>query len=358
MLLSIVIPVFNEAETLGMMIGRLRKALGGLNWEVIFVSDGSTDNSLQIIRWAAQTDTRIKAISFSRNFGHQAAVTAGLDFANGDAVVVMDADLQDPPELLPRMVALFEQGYDIVSPKRMSRQGETFFKRYTAALFYRIMARLVDRRLEAEVGDFRLFSRRAVLALRSFRENHRFLRGLVSWLGLEEAILPFERQARAAGETKYPISKMLRFAWTAISSFSAFPLRLSVAAGAILSCAGFLYLLRVLYLALFTNILVPGWASLVILQCIFSGMILLALGVIGDYVARSYEESKGRPLYVVTNAVNIDGPGDEIARASVLLRPEPLHMPVIIPLLEERAGQLTTTCAGSDHYAEQHALRV
>ncbi len=328
MLVSLVIPVFNEAETLQSMLARLRTALTGLNWEVIFVDDGSTDGSLDIIRHAALADERVKAIGFSRNFGHQTAVTAGLDFAEGDAVVVMDADLQDPPELVPRMVELFEQGYDVVSPKRTVRNGETLFKRWTAALFYRAMARMVDRRLRADVGDFRLFSRRAVLAIRSFREQHRFMRGLVAWLGLKEAVLPFERSAREAGETKYSLLKMLRFAWTAVSSFSALPLRLSVAAGMLLSMAGFAYLLRTLYLAFWTHALVPGWASIVVLQCIFSGMILLALGVIGDYVARNYEESKGRPLYVLTSAINTRAPQNEIPRAAVVIRPEIDELPV------------------------------
>jgi glycosyltransferase involved in cell wall biosynthesis len=329
MLLSVVIPVFNEVETLGLMMPRLREALQELNWEVIFVNDGSTDGSLDLLHWTAITDHRVKVVSFSRNFGHQAAITAGLDFAEGDAVVVMDADLQDPPELLPRMVTLFEQGYDVVSPQRGAREGETLFKRWSAAVFYRVMARMADRRLAADVGDFRLFSRRAVLAIRSFREHHRFMRGLVAWLGLREAILPFERQTRAAGETKYPLLKMLRFAWTAISSFSVLPLRLSVAAGALLSCAGFGYLFYVLYLAFCTTRLVPGWASIVVLQCIFSGMILLALGVIGDYVARNYEQSKGRPLYVVTGALNLRVPQHGIAGASVLIGPEFVNAPVV-----------------------------
>src|SRR6266849_1595066 len=270
MLLSVVIPVFNEAQTLNLMIERLCGTLRELNWEVIFVDDGSTDASLDIIHLAGLIDPRVKVLSFSRNFGHQAAITAGLDFAQGGAVVVMDADLQDPPEILPRMVELFQQGYDVVSPKRAAREGETLFKRWTAALFYRIMARMADRRLTADVGDFRLFSRRAVVAIRSFREQHRFMRGLVAWLGLREAILPFERQPRASGETKYPLLKMIQFAWTAICSFSALPLRLSIVAGAILSCAGFVYLLRVFYMALWTNTLVPGLASVVVLQCIFS----------------------------------------------------------------------------------------
>jgi dolichol-phosphate mannosyltransferase len=329
MLLSVVIPVFNEADTLSMTITRVREALRRVNWEIIFVNDGSTDASLDIIRRAALLDPRIKAISFSRNFGHQAAVTAGLDFADGDAVAVMDGDLQDPPELLPRMLELLQQGYDVVSPKRVSREGETLFKRWTAALFYRALARIVNGKLSVDVGDFRLFSHRAVLAIRNFRERHRFMRGLVAWLGLKEAILPFERQPRAAGETKYSLCKMLQFAWTAVSSFSALPLRLSIAAGAILSCGGFLYLLRVLYQAMFTRELVHGWASIVTLQCIFSGMILLALGAIGDYVARIYEESKGRPLYVVADSLNCQIPHGEIRCASVLLIPEDRPIPAV-----------------------------
>lgn len=331
MLLSVVIPVFNEADTLGLIMPRLGEALRELNWEAIFVDDGSTDVSLEIIRKAALTDERIKAIRFSRNFGHQAAITGGLDFANGDAVVVIDADLQDPPELIPQMVELFHQGYDVVSPRRVSREGETLFKQWTAAVFYRVMTRMADQRLTADVGDFRLFSRRAVLAICSFRERHRFMRGLVAWLGLKEAVLPFERQARAGGETKYRLWKMLRFAWTAVSSFSALPLRLSIAAGALLSCTGFVYLARVLYLAFYTKALVPGWASIVVLQCIFSGMILLALGVIGDYVARNYEESKGRPLYVVDAVLNGLEPSHEIACASILALSKLAETNVITP---------------------------
>jgi glycosyltransferase involved in cell wall biosynthesis len=304
MFTSIVIPVFNEAESVPLLLARLHQALRDRDWEVIFVDDGSTDNTLNVIRLAAQSDTRIKALSFSRNFGHQAAITAGLDHAEGDAVIVMDADLQDPPELIPHMLELLERGYDIVSPQRTARYGETLFKRLTADIFYRAMARLADRRLVRDVGDFRGFSRRAVFAIRSFREQHRFMRGLVAWLGLREALLPYERDARAAGHTKYPFGKMVRFAWTALSSFSALPLRLSIGAGLAVSTAGFAYLLYVLYAAFFTNQLVPGWASIVVLQCLFSGMLLLALGVVGEYIARTYEESKKRPLYVVTAAVN------------------------------------------------------
>jgi dolichol-phosphate mannosyltransferase len=324
MLLSLVIPVLNEAETIPLMLSRLRKALQGIKWECIIVDDGSTDMTPRVLELAALEDQRIKLLRFSRNFGHQIAVTAGLDFADGDAVVVMDADLQDPPELLPQMLELFSQGYDIVSPQRISRESETRFKRWTAKLFYRTLSRMADQKLTPDVGDFRLFSRRAVLAIRALREQHRYMRGMAAWLGLKEAILPFERAPRAAGETKYPFLKMLRFAWTGVSSFSAFPLRISIAAGCILSCTGFLYLLRVVYMALWTNSLVPGWASVVALQCAFSGMILLALGAVGDYVARTYEETKGRPLYVVTDACNVALNRTTISRALILAEPCPL----------------------------------
>jgi dolichol-phosphate mannosyltransferase len=305
MLLSVVIPVLNEVQTLPLMLERLRKTLRNVTWEVIFVDDGSTDETYCALGREAVRDERVKVVRFSRNFGHQAAVTAGLDFANGDAVVVMDGDLQDPPELLPGMLDLFEQGYDIVSPQRSSRAGETIFKRWTAKIFYRILSHLADQPMTPDVGDFRLYSRRAVLAIRSLREQHRYMRGMVAWLGLKEVMLPFDREARTAGESNYPLLKMLRFGWTGVTSFSAFPLRISIAAGCVLSVAGFLYLLRVIYLALCTTSLVPGWASVVALQCIFSGMILLALGTIGDYVARNYEEAKERPLYVVTEVQNV-----------------------------------------------------
>ena len=330
MLLSIVIPVLNEAETLPALLRRLREALCTLHWEAIFVDDGSTDDTALILGREALHDPCINLIRFSRNFGHQAAVTAGLDFANGDAVVVMDADLQDPPELLPRMVELFEEGYDIVSPQRISRESETVFKQWSAKLFYRLVSHLADHRLTPEVSDFRLFSRRAVLAIRSLREQHRFMRGLAGWLGLKEALLPFDREARAGGKTKYSLLKMLRFAWTGISSFSAFPLRISISVGCLLSFIGFIYLLRVFYLAFFTTSLVPGWASVVALQCIFSGVILLALGAIGDYVARTYEETKNRPLYVVTEMLNVAvpaNPQETLKRAVILAQP---HSPRVV----------------------------
>jgi glycosyltransferase involved in cell wall biosynthesis len=321
MLLSVVLPALNEAEVLPVTLQTLRGVLEAMDcdWEILVVNDGSRDDTCGILRRAAESDRRIKAIHFSRTFGHQAAITAGIDFAAGDAVVVMDADLQDPPEILPQMLELYRQGYDVVSAQRVSRVGDSVLKRATASLFYWMMNRTVDSRLVREVGDFRLFSRKAVVALRGLREQHRFLRGMVAWLGMKEAILPFDRKQRVAGETKYPLRKMIRFAWTAVSSFSALPLRLSIAAGLALSGAGFLYLIFVLYSALILKDVVPGWASVVVLQCIFSGMTLLALGVIGDYVARIYEEAKGRPLYVVTDTLNIGHPPGDSARPEALL---------------------------------------
>jgi len=319
MQLSIVVPVLNEAQTIPLLLSSLHEALRNVTWEVIFVDDGSTDDTWSVLECSAFTDPHVKMLRFSRNFGHQAAVTAGLDFASGQAVVVMDADLQDPPELLPRMLNLYHEGYDIVSPQRISRDAETTFKKWTAKVFYRMLSRMSDQQLTPDVGDFRLFSRRAVLAIRSMREQHRYMRGMAAWLGLKEAVIPFERKKRAAGQTNYSLFKMLRFAWTGVSSFSAFPLRISVAAGCLLSCAGFLYLLYVVYLALWTKELVPGWASVVALQCAFSGMILLALGAIGDYVARTYEETKHRPLYVVSELCNVPPPEEPLSRVVLLV---------------------------------------
>lgn len=321
MLLSVVIPVLNEEQALPITLSRLRKVLHALRWEVIFVDDGSTDATPQLIEQFARDDSRVRLIRLSRNFGHQTAITAGLDFAEGDAVVVMDADLQDPPELLPRMIELCEQGYDLVSPQRVSRTSDTPFKRWSAAAYYRLLSRLADQKITPQVGDFRLYSRRAVKVMRSLREQHRYMRGLAAWSGLREIVLPYERQPRAAGETHYSLPRMILFAWTGISSFSAAPLRLSIAAGCVLSVVGFSYLVLVLVLALTGSNLVRGWASLIALQCIFSGIILLALGAIGDYVARVYEEAKGRPLYVVAGTRNFSAHTMTVPRAVILAEP-------------------------------------
>ncbi|HUS08246.1 MAG TPA: glycosyltransferase family 2 protein [Bryobacteraceae bacterium] len=328
MLLSLVIPIYNEAAAFPLLLPELRKVLGGIgcDHEILLINDGSSDGSLEQITAAAREDSRIKVLSFARNFGHQAAITAGIDFTSGDAVVVMDADLQDPPELLTEMVARYREGYDVVSAQRVTRAGDSLFKKTTARFFYWVMRTMVDERIVPEVGDFRLFSRDAVMAIRGFREQHRFMRGLVAWLGLKEAIIPFHRATRSAGETKYPLHKMLRFAYSAIASFSALPLRIATALGLLLCFAGFLYLAYTLYIALVLQIAIPGWTSIVVLQCIFSGMTLLCLGLIGDYVARIFDESKQRPLYVLSKTVNIRVADFATHRAVVLPHcEEPTH---------------------------------
>lgn len=307
MLLSIVIPIYNEVEAFPDLLPTLWPGLEGIGAEVevVLVDDGSRDGTATLLAEAAAADPRVVVLSFTRNFGHQAAITAGIDHARGDAVVVMDADLQDPPEILPEMVALYRRGYDVVSARRVGRDGESPFKRATAAAFYWVMQRAVDPRLVPQVGDFRLFSRGAVEAIRGFREEHRFMRGLVAWLGLREVILPFHRRARVAGSTKYPLHKMVRFAWTAISSFSALPLKLCTGLGLAVTAGGLLYAMYVVYEALVLRTTVRGWSSLVCFQAVFSGTTLVAIGLVGDYVARIYEECKGRPLYVVGETRNL-----------------------------------------------------
>jgi len=315
MLLSLVIPLFNEEAVLPLLIERLDGVLARLDCdaEVVFVDDGSRDGTLALVRQIAARDPRCRALSFSRNFGHQAAITAGLDVAAGDAVVIMDADLQDPPEILARMLQLYREGYDVVSAQRVGREGDGWWKRATASAFYWIMRKTVDERIVPEVGDFRLLSSAVVRALRQFREQHRFMRGLIAWLGFREAVVQFERGPRAAGTTKYPTLKMAGFAWTAITSFSALPLRVGVLAGLAMTILGAIYFVYALYRALIAHATVPGWTSLVFLQIFFSGATLLSIGLMGEYLARIYDESKRRPLYIVRDAINfpaVDAPAD------------------------------------------------
>ena len=319
MLLSLIIPIFNEEAVLPLLVARLNTVLDGLECraEVLLVDDGSRDRTLALARDVAAADRRYRVLSFTRNFGHQAAITAGLDFASGDAVVIMDADLQDPPEILARMVELYREGYDVVSAQRVSREGDGWWKRATASAFYWIMRKAVDERLAPEVGDFRLLSRGAVGALRQLREQHRFMRGMIAWLGLKEITVPFKRGPRAAGTTKYPTLKMAAFAWTAITSFSGLPLRLGVLAGVCMTIIGGLYFVYAAYQALIADATVPGWTSLVFLQIFFSGAMLLSIGLLGEYLARIYDESKRRPLYVVGDLVNV--PRDVVANTRVIV---------------------------------------
>jgi len=307
-LLSIVVPVYNEEEVLPLLIRRLQELLGKFSCpvEVILVNDGSTDRTVVGLHALAQQDRRFRVLNLARNFGHQIAATAGLDAARGEAIVLMDADLQDPPELILEMLARYREGYDVVYAQRTTREGESAFKRLTAWAFYRLMRAWVHRDLPPDVGDYRLVSRRCLDALNQMREVHRFLRGMVTWAGFPQTAVPFSRPKRAAGETKYPLRKMLKFAWTAAVSFSPLPLRLSMAMGALAFSIGAAYTLYALVRLALGLYVVPGWASLLVSTCLQSGVILMSIGILGEYVARIFEEVKGRPLYLVSDRFNCD----------------------------------------------------
>jgi dolichol-phosphate mannosyltransferase len=307
-LLSFVVPCYNESEVLPLLRKRLEALAGKLpcSVEFIMVNDGSRDGTGQMLFAWAERDSRVKVLDFARNFGHQAAVTAGNDHASGDAVVIMDADLQDPPELVLQMLARYREGYDVVFAQRTSRQGETLLKRATAAGFYWIMRRFVHHDLPANAGDFRLMSRPAADALIHLREGQRFIRGMVAWLGFYQIAVEFERPPRAAGDTKYPMRKMLAFAWDAILSFSSAPLKLGTYLGfAAIGLGAVMGLYAVVRYFLFHD-LTPGWPTLVVLQCVIGGAILICLGMIGEYVARIYDEIKHRPIYIVRRMANLD----------------------------------------------------
>lgn len=310
--LSLVIPIFNEELVIPELDRRLRAFLGqvgggvGESWEVIFIDDGSKDQSLTMLRALALAEPRYKVIALARNFGHQMAITAGVDAADGDAVVVMDADLQDPPEVVSAMVAKWRDGFDVVYGVRDKRHGETMFKRLTAALFYRFLrAMLGGVKIPVDAGDFRLMSRPVILTLRALREHHRFVRGMVAWVGFRQGEVRYERPARFAGETKYPLRKMLKFAIDGITSFSIVPLRMATWLGV---CAGFLAIITVawaVYTKLFVKGVVTGWTTIMIAVAFGSSAQLLMTGVLGEYVGRIYEEVKRRPLYVVAERLNL-----------------------------------------------------
>jgi dolichol-phosphate mannosyltransferase len=300
-MLSIVVPVLNEGKAIRECHRRLVTVLEGVGatFELIFVDDGSVDDSLSLLRAIRTSDGRVGVISLSRNFGHQVAITAGIDHARGEAVVVMDADLQDPPELIPEMIQRWHEGADVVYGSRVGRRGESVFKRATASLFYRIIRGLTTVDIPKNTGDFRLMSRRAVDVFRAMRERHRFVRGMVPWLGFRQVPVPYERVPRYAGETKFPLSKMMRFAADAIFSFSLAPLQVATLLGSAVSIASFLYAGIAVYLRVVTGQAIPGWASLMVAVVFLGGVQLLSLGVIGEYLGRIYDEVKARPLYVV-----------------------------------------------------------
>jgi polyisoprenyl-phosphate glycosyltransferase len=310
-LLSIVMPFYNEEEIFPLLRERLTSFLDTSPYpcEVIAVNDGSSDSTIdRLVDWS-KTDSRIKVLNLSRNFGHQFASTAGIDYSSGDAIVLIDADLQDPFEVIQEMVEQYRRGYDVVCGQRIARSGEGHFKKFTAWFFYRCMRIFFLKSLPPDVGDFRLMSRRCVESLRNMRELHRFLRGMVAWVGYPQICVPYERQARAAGETKYPFRKMIRLAWTAAVSFSALPLRFSFFGAGIMTLVAIEETIRALIEHL-SGKTVPGWTSLMVVVCLSNAALLIAVGLVGEYVGKIFEEGKGRPLYVVADTWNLTPSAD------------------------------------------------
>jgi glycosyltransferase involved in cell wall biosynthesis len=284
---------------------RVVAALDGLEWELVVTDDGSKDGTPRLLAELAAADERVKVITLSRNFGHQPAITAGLEHARGDAVVMIDADLQDPPEVIPDMVARWRDGADVVYAVRQSREGETRMKLATAHVFYRVMARLAQIELPVDSGDFRLMDRRALAALLAMPERTRFLRGMTVWIGFTQTAVSYQRAARTAGETKFSLRRMLRFSFDAISSFSYFPLQLATFLGFIISAFAFIAI-PLTVIARLQGIFVPGISSTLVAVLLLGGIQLITLGVVGEYVGRIFEEVKQRPLYVVRDTANVD----------------------------------------------------
>ena len=301
MLLSVVVPCANEEVVLLATHRQLTDALCkiGLSFEIVYVDDGSTDSTPDLLRGLQEIDERVRVVRLSRNFGHQIAITAGMEHAAGDAVVVIDADLQDPPEVITKFVAQWRMGYDVAYGVRTERDGETAFKLWTAKLFYRLIGRLSKTDIPLDTGDFRLMDRKVVDALLAMPERDRFIRGMVSWLGFSQTAVSYRRAPRLAGETKYPLFKMVRFAIDGIVSFSTTPLRLATWLGFGVSAAATAGILFALYARLFGKHWVQGWTSIVIAVLFLGGVQLICLGIIGEYVGRTYGETKRRPLYLV-----------------------------------------------------------
>jgi glycosyltransferase involved in cell wall biosynthesis len=309
--LSLVIPIYNEEAVIPELDRRLKTVLASWadlvdSWEVIFINDGSKDDSLNQLRTLAAAEHRYKVLSFARNFGHQMAITAGIDRADGDAIVIMDADLQDPPEVVREMITLWRQGFDVVYGVRRKRAGETFFKKFTAAAFYRLLrAMLGGISIPADAGDFRLMSRPVVQALRALKERHRFVRGMVAWVGFRQTAAYYDREARFAGETKYPLRKMMRFAVDGITSFSTIPLRFATWLGIFSGIMAVVTALWALYIKLFVSGAVQGWTTIIIVVALAASAQLLMIGVLGEYIGRIYEEVKRRPLYITAEEINV-----------------------------------------------------
>ena len=310
--LSIVVPCYNEEACLGVLHDRLSKAAMTVfkqDYEIVLVNDGSRDTTWQLMRDLAAKDSHVVAINLSRNHGHQLALTAGLDLCHGDTILIIDADLQDPPELLGPMLAMMrEQGADVVYGVRKSRSGETPFKRATAAGFYRLLARATDVEIPVDTGDFRLMSRRALDVLLAMPEQARFIRGMVAWIGFKQVPLAYDRDERFAGETKYPLSKMIRFALDALTGFSSAPLKLASHAGMWLAAGSLLLILYIAY-AWASGQSIQGWTSLMLIVVILGAVQMFVLALMGEYIGRLYNEVKGRPLYIVQEIAGAERKG-------------------------------------------------
>jgi len=301
---SIIAPIFNEYENLPVLYRRIKEVMDstGESWELILVDDGSSDNSTLRIRELAAADDTVRPIIFARNFGHQIAVTAGLDYARGQAVVVIDADLQDPPEVILDLIKKWKEGYEVVYAVRAERQGESWFKLLTAALFYRLIYRITDVKIPLDTGDFRLIDRKVVDVMSSMREKHRFLRGMGAWVGFKQIGVDYKREARFSGETKYPFNKMLKLALNAITGFSYFPLQVATYFGFVSAGIAILAIPVVIMERLTGSQAFYGQATTLIAVLFFGGVQLISLGILGEYIGRIYDEVKGRPLYIVREA--------------------------------------------------------
>jgi glycosyltransferase involved in cell wall biosynthesis len=298
---SIIVPMFNEQEVITETYRRLKMVMDSLHekYEMLFVNDGSRDRTTEIVRALCSADPNVRMLSFARNFGHQVAISAGMDHAQGQAIIVIDADLQDPPEIILQMIGKWKEGYEVIYGKRLKRRGETLFKKWTAYLFYRFLKTMTSFEIPIDTGDFRLIDRKVCDVLKSLTEKNRYVRGLISWVGFRQTAVEYDREERWAGETKYPLRKMIQFAMDAIASFSYKPLRLATYLGFSLSGVSFLYFLIVVYQKLFTDSTLTGWSSIVAINLFFNGIMLVILGIIGEYIGRIYDESKGRPLYII-----------------------------------------------------------
>ena len=313
-LVSVVAPMLNEEGTAQLFYERVSTACDGLPWELVIVDDGSSDGTPAILAGIAAADPRVKVITLSRNFGHQAALSAGLDHARGDVVVMLDGDLQDPPEVIPEMLAAWRRGADVVYAVRESREGETRFKLLTARWFYRVFARLARIELAAESGDFRLMDRAPLDALLAMPERTRFLRGMTVWVGYTQTAVTYRRAARHGGETKYTMARMMRLAFDAITSFSHAPLQAATLLGFVFSLLAFLAI-PLTVVARYANIYERGVPTTIVIILLLGGIQLITVGIIGEYVGRIYDEVKHRPLYIVRERANVDAPVEEGGRA-------------------------------------------